>query len=336
MNYHKLFGLLLFSIVLILFGSNTSNKEKLRNSTSEDFGPEKTSEFHFFLRNSRNNQPIVDYMIYITEPGTGILVTSAKTIPSGKTKIDGLIHGREYLIKVAPIGENSKSGGDSVGQPYIHDSTGEIFLLEIYIERKANHIDVPTVLQYPELPNGCEITSLTAILNSYGMDVSKTIMADRYLPKSVFSTEGGKTFGPNPHIAYAGNPRSLNGGWYAFATPIVKAAEDVITSNKMVLNAENVSGSTREEILSYIDQSIPVIVWVTRDLSPPIKRGGWYIEGTSKFHSSYTNLHTVVLKGWADGKVHLMNPIKGQQIISEDEFFNSYEALGSQAVIIKK
>ncbi|WP_233260501.1 C39 family peptidase [Paenisporosarcina sp. OV554] len=286
--------------------------------------------------NSRNGQPIPNYKIYILDSQTGDLVTSAKFNNSGETKIDGLIPGKEYIIKTAYIDDSGQSIENKEEKSYIHESTDTFFGVETYIERKVNYIDVPVVMQYPELPNGCEITSLTAILNSYGIDVSKTIMADRYLPKVAFSTQDGKRFGPNPHIAFAGNPRDLNGGWYVFANPIVKAAEDVIAANKKDLYAENVSGSTREEILSYIDQNIPVVMWVTLDLSPPIKRGGWYIEGTNEFHSSFTNLHAVVLDGWEDGKVHIMNPLKGRVSHSEDVFFDSYEALGSQAVIVKK
>lgn len=64
--------------------------------------------------------------------------------------------------------------------------------------------------------------------------------------------------------------------------------------------------------------------------------GGWYIEGKNEFHSSFTNLHAVVLNGWEKGKVHIMNPLEGQHTVSEDVFFDSYEAVGSHAVIVKK
>lgn len=93
--------------------------------------------------------------------------------------------------------------------PYYQSSEGDTFTLEvsqdsqdIIIENKMHeyikqvhqtedgdiiidevYIDVPTVMQNPELPNGCEITSLTAVLNSKGYKVEKTEMADIYLPK---------------------------------------------------------------------------------------------------------------------------------------------------------
>lgn len=343
--HHKSYSLfLLFSISFLLIGCNGSSSENLENIISKDFGPEKVFGFkdevimttgNFLLKNDIDGQPISNYMIYLVDNKTGGLVASTKSNPSGNTVIDGLINGKEYIIKVAPMATSWASISNKEGKSYIHDSTNTFFQIETQIERNANHIDVPTVMQYPELPNGCEITSLTAVLNYYGINVSKTTMADVYLPQVAFSFQNGKRNGPNPHTAFAGNPRDLRGGWYVYANPIVRAAKDVFVSFEIDLKAENVSGSTREEILSYIDQDIPVIVWVTIDLSPPIKRGGWYIEGTNEFHESFTNLHVVVLEGWEDGKLHIMNPLKGQEIISEDVFFDSYEALGSQAVIIK-
>jgi len=335
--------LLLISIPFIISASNTINSEELnrRVSPDRDFTSVKGDENHtkfkdFWLLNSRNGQPFSIYMIYILDKKTGDLVTSAKSIRSGEAQIEGLIHGNEYIIKSAVLDEGGTYNNIKEEIPYIHDSTENAFVVETYIERNASYIDVPIVKQNPELPNGCEITALTSILNYYGMNVSKTTMADNYLTKVALSTQKGKKVGPNPHIAYAGNPRDLKGGWYVFAAPIVDAAQKSIAANKMDLTVENVSGSTREEILSYIDQSIPVVVWVTLDLSPPVKRGGWYIERKNEFHSSYTNLHAVVLNGWKNGKVHIMNPLKGHQSVSEEAFFDSYEALGSLAVIIKK
>jgi len=336
---------LIFSIAILLAGCTDNPFLKENNALSEpgDSNSQKASKTenlptsrNFMLLNSRNRQPVSNYKIEIVDKMTGNLVTSANSNPSGETKIEGLINGKEYIIKVLIMEESGTFNPIKEEKPYIHDSKNDIFLIETYIERSTNYIDIPTVMQYPELPNGCEIVALTAILNHYGMEVSKTTMADKYLPKTPFSIRDGKRVGPNPHIAYAGNPRELKGGWYVFASPIVEAANGAIAANKMDLSPENVSGSTREELLSYIDQNIPVVVWVTLDLSPPIKRGGWYIEGKNEFHSSFTNLHAVVLNGWEKGKVHIMNPLEGQHTVSEDVFFDSYEAVGSHAVIVKK
>ncbi|WP_217587832.1 C39 family peptidase [Lentibacillus saliphilus] len=203
-------------------------------------------------------------------------------------------------------------------------------------EGKPIVMKVPLVMQNPELPNGCEITSLTAVLNYYGIDVSKLTMADSYLNQTEFTYQDGRRYGPDPHKAYAGNPRQEVGGWYVFAEPIVEAAHTIIEEENEMLTAINKSGATKEELLSFVKQEIPSVIWVTLDLSPPMKKGGWYMNETNDFHESYTNLHAVVLTGWEDGRVHVMNPLEGQVIYDENAFFKSYDQLGRHAVIVKK
>ena len=48
-------------------------------------------------------------------------------------------------------------------------------------------LDVSPVLQLPEMPNGCETSSLTALLNYYGYPVTKEELASEYLPYEYFT-----------------------------------------------------------------------------------------------------------------------------------------------------
>jgi uncharacterized protein YvpB len=198
------------------------------------------------------------------------------------------------------------------------------------------YIPVNTLLQDPELPNGCEIVSLTAILNYYGYNVSKMAMADNYLPKQDFSWTQGKRIGPNPYKMYAGNPRSKASGWYSFAPPIVEAANNYIATQENKMKATNISGSSKEQIISYLDQGIPIVIWVTLDLSVPNLNSHWYLSDTGEYYKAYTNLHVVVLNGYKDGVVHVMNPLKGQVEYNMDAFFKSYEGMGKHALILEK
>ncbi|AQQ55290.1 C39 family peptidase [Planococcus lenghuensis] len=329
--------ILLFSISFFAIGYFSKHV----NVTSDNFTLEtltwrqsQTAESPriFIVTNARNGHPLSDYTIQVLDKRKDSLVASAKSGESGQMKAKGLINGKAYQIKITSPDAISPAFEKEI--TYIHETTSVSFPIEIDIERKANHLNVPTVFQKPELPNGCEITALTALLNYHGIEVSKTTMADDYLPQESLDYHKNVKTGPNPYQAYAGNPRNSD-GWYVFADPIVKAANSIIAVKGKGLRAENVSESTREEILSYIDQDIPVAVWVTLDLSPPVTRGGWYIKETNEFHPSFINLHTVVLDGWEDGKVYVMDPLKGRISYPEDVFFESYKALGSQAVIIK-
>lgn len=208
-----------------------------------------------------------------------------------------------------------------------------------YVVIEANAVShqqslaVPVVKQNPQLPHGCEITSLTAVLNYYGADVDKMTMMKNYLPKEQFKMINGKKYGPDPNVSYAGDPSDAQ-GTYSFAAPIVKAAENYIVQSKMDLVAKNISGSTVDEIELHLELGIPVITWVTLDLSNPKTNGGWTITGTNTFHPMYTNLHAVVLVGIDGYNVEVMDPLKGIVQLNKQQFFDSYKALGEQAVVV--
>lgn len=333
--------ILLFALSFFIMGFSpsslgTSLKKIMADGFVLESSQQNDSAGKFLLTNSRNGQPLENYLLYIIDTSTSTLVAAVKSDEAGEMKAEELLDGTEYRLRILPAGESSGAIQVATETAYVHSPGSLPVAIETYVERVAVHIGVPTVLQDPELPNGCEITTLTSALNYHGLKVSKTTMADDYLPKITFKNQDGKRIGPDPHQAYAGDPRKSSGGWYVFAGPIVEAAKGIIDTKSSRLITENVSGSSREEILSYTDQKIPVIVWVTLDLSPPVTSGGWTIGGTNQFHSSFSNLHSVVLDGWEDGKVYVMDPLKGPVSYSEDAFFDSYEAMGSQAVLVRR
>lgn len=197
------------------------------------------------------------------------------------------------------------------------------------------YITVPPVLQLPELPHGCEITSATAVLHALGYGVSKTTMADRYLPKEPFVIKNKKRYGADPYKAYAGNPHSQTGGFFTYAPPVVQAVNDFLADNEGAERAYDRSGSTKEEILAEIHRGVPVVMWVTLDLTKPILNYSWYFHGTDTRFVAPTNLHAVVLMGYDGDRVHVMNPLKGEVTYTLDAFFESYVDLGSHALIIE-
>ncbi|WP_341201346.1 C39 family peptidase [Planomicrobium okeanokoites] len=335
-RFGAFFALSFFIVGFSPSSLGTSFKKIMADGFAIESPEQNVSSETFLLTNSRNGQPLENYLLYIIDTSTSTLVDVIKSDEPGEMKADALVDGKEYRIRI--VRADTDSGAVKLAEEtmYLHQPDDLPTTIETYVEREATHINVPILMQDPELPNGCEITTLTSALNHYRLKVSKTTMADDYLPKSSFTFKNGKRFGPDPHQAYAGDPRKANGGWYVFAEPIVEAAKGIIDSKSSRLIAENVSGSTKEEILSYTDRNIPVIVWVTLDLSPPVTSGGWYIEETGDFHPSYSNLHSVVLDGWEDGNVYVMDPLKGRVSYPEKMFFDSYQAMGSQAVIVRR
>ena len=242
-----------------------------------------------------------------------------------------VVHNNQEALSLVGLANKGMSKLDS---SLLLGTFGSEILHDVNVEEA--YIPIKTLMQKPELPNGCEIVSLTAVLNYYGYDVSKTTMADNYLPKQAFSWKNGKRYGPDPYKAYAGNPRSATSGWYSFAPPIVQAADNYMDTQQNKMKAQDISGSSQQEILTYLNKGAPVVIWVTLDLSKPSLKGQWYLSDTGKSYKAYTNLHAVVLKGYKDGIVSVMNPLKGQVTHKLNAFFKSYEELGKHAMVLTK
>jgi len=295
-----------------------------------------------------NEMPIKGSKFSITSVETGELVDTLITDQNGEASSVLLDYDSVYeirLIEQNPYYEISEENAFAIEinqenhqviieskmkghiKHALRAENGDIVIDEVYI-------DVPTVMQNPELPNGCEITSLTAVLNYKGYDVEKTKMADEYLPKEAFYVKDGKLYGANPYVSYAGNPREKN-GFFSYAPPIVEAANLYLDSVEGEEKPIDISGSTRDEIIEYLNQGIPVVIWVTLDLSKPKLNYSWYLMDTGEKKDMPINLHCVVLNGYAGDNVHVMNPLKGQVVYNADAFFQSYLELGSHAMILK-
>ena len=79
------------------------------------------------------------------------------------------------------------------------------------------------MLQNPELPNGCEVTSLAMALAAAGYPADKTALFTGYMPSEPFAVLDGVRYGPDPETAYAGDAASARGGWYCFEGPVIEA-----------------------------------------------------------------------------------------------------------------
>ncbi|MEA0556015.1 C39 family peptidase [Lysinibacillus irui] len=282
--------------------------------------------------------PIPNLYLTITDVQTGDVVEEAIGSEEGEAIFSKLKAGREYAIAATTLENSEANVGYTTIENFTYDTTKPYYRLQTHFSRDEQELDVPVVMQNPELPHGCEITSLTAVLNYFGMNVTKLEMADHYLPKQEIRTVGGKRFGPNPNVAFAGNPRDKAHGMYVFAAPIVKAAEAVIANKQENLRVTNMSQASQADILELVREGVPVVTWVTLDLSKPKQKAerGWIYEGESTSRDAFMNLHAVVLTGHLGDKVVVMDPLKGYVTYNVDQFFNSYRELGKQAVAVHK
>lgn len=194
---------------------------------------------------------------------------------------------------------------------------------------------VEIIYQNPELPNGCEITSLAMALAGTGCPADKLTLYRDYLPKADFSYTGEQRFGPNPEKWYAGDARDPAGGWYCFEGPIIQAANGWLDHCGSALRARSATGLSETELDRCARQAVPLIAWVTLGYAAPQhSRFTWLLEDGTDYRP-YSNVHCVVLTGEADGQYRVADPISGFTWVDKDLFWDSFSAMGCRAVIIR-
>lgn len=186
-------------------------------------------------------------------------------------------------------------------------------------------------LQNPELPNGCEVTSLAMVLTSVGFPLDKLELYG-YLPRQEFSYNGDTRMGPDPEEWYVGDAASASGGWYCFEGPILQAGGDWMESHgggRMI----SLTGISQEQLEQLVREEVPVVVWVTQEYASPAFREDFsWVLPNGENYVPYDNLHCVVLAGMEGDDYRIADPIRGWQNVSRDAFWESFDAMGRRAV----
>ena len=191
------------------------------------------------------------------------------------------------------------------------------------IENYYKMEDFEWLSQNPELPTGCEITSLTSVLNYYGINVKKETMADDYLKKG----DGGY------YKMFLGNPRDA-GSFGCMAQPIVDAANLYFKKNNVSMKTSNVSGVTFDKILEYVSQGVPMIVWNTMGMAPAYESQTLTLDGRE--YTWIAPEHCVVVVGYDldNNEVYVADPMAGMVTRNLKTFEERYDSLKRQAVYV--
>lgn len=156
-------------------------------------------------------------------------------------------------------------------------------------------LNVPIVAQLPELPTGCEATSVTMLLNYAGIDISKFEVVD-LMPYSA----------DNPDEGFVGDPYSFN-GWTiypgAFSELIMTKAGSFV----------NLTGPDLDAIRAKLTQGRPVVCWMSLH--------GFYV-------------HAVTVTGYDASYFYFNDPwtVEKDAALSIDEFAWAWEDQGFRAL----
>ncbi len=200
---------------------------------------------------------------------------------------------------------------------------------------------INSILQNPELPNGCEVTALAIVLNSMGYMIDKSTLSDYYLPQFPFymANVNGEEVraGGDPSLFYAGSPKSRSNAYYCFAGPVVSAANTFLNERGSAAIATDITGAGEEELINQLDMGNPVIAWGTLSMGDAFTfaPNAWIInEETGEKHIPFLNLHCVVLTGYDEDFFYLADPIRGNVVYKRSTFMNAYNQIGRRAAVI--
>ncbi|MGA9226994.1 MAG: SH3 domain-containing protein [Mesobacillus sp.] len=192
-----------------------------------------------------------------------------------------------------------------------------------------NKMNIPVIAQRPELPSGCEVTSLAMALRYYGVNVDKTVLA-KQMPydstKLVRNADGSIKVWGDPNVGFVGTP--FGNGYTINPVPLKKVL-DQYRPGGIALTGKNFS-----EIERYISQGKPVLVWFTINYEMP-KAREWKTPAGKTINAARP-LHNVVITGTDANYVYFNDSeaVKKDVKIPKAKFINIYNAMGKRALVV--
>lgn len=190
-------------------------------------------------------------------------------------------------------------------------------------------IGVYPLAQYPDFPTGCEVTSMTMVLNYEGFDVTIGELADKYLKKGIPASASYREI-------FWGDPRSSE-AFGCFAPVLVNAANKYLKDQKSDKRAIDLTGTKFEDLYEELRYGYPVIVWGSMYIDQDIiEIGSWEIDGEEVTWPG--NEHCMVLTGFnlEDDTVRVCDPLRGIMIYDRSSFEYHYNEMECQAIVIRQ
>lgn len=194
--------------------------------------------------------------------------------------------------------------------------------------KQEQKLNVPLENQMPDLPNGCEVTSLSMLMNYYGIKVSKNELAETIQHVDSF-TDGGKYRG-NPHQGFVGHMTIANAGWCVYNEPLYNVAR------KYTSHIENITGSDFLSLLKLVSTGHPVMIITTTTFNKVNNMQTWDTN-TGKVNVTPSS-HACVITGYSKPKkvVYVNTPYGYKnQPVNWKNLQASYNQQGRQALYIR-
>lgn len=198
--------------------------------------------------------------------------------------------------------------------------------------RNSVRLNAPVIGQHPELPRGCEVTSLAMLLQYFNVDVTKMELADKVTKdKTPFKkTEEGIYFG-NPAKGFVGDMYSFSTpGLGVYHEPIAKLAREYLGDD-----IKDFSGGSFYEILQHLNQNRPVWI-ITNSTYKQLSNDQFETWQTEDGPIRITRKeHSVLVTGYDEEYIYFNDPIRADiRKAPIKGFKEAWVQMGKQAITV--
>lgn len=192
-------------------------------------------------------------------------------------------------------------------------------------------LNAPMIEQLPELPRGCEVTSLSMLLAYHGIPVDKMELAKEIKKNSTVykETKHGEHFG-DPNTGFVGDMYDFsNPGYGVYHRPVAELASKY--SNKPV---NDMTGKDFSSVMEALNDRRPVwvIINATYKKLPKNQFTTWHTENGS-IHITMKE-HSVLVTGYDESYIYFNDPLNKREKAPIKDFIDAWEQMGKQAITL--
>lgn len=188
--------------------------------------------------------------------------------------------------------------------------------------------DVPTILQYPNYPTGCESVAITILLNYHGYDVSVDDVISKLKLGEKPYLEENIWYGGNPELEFIGSPYDIE-SYGVYEKTIYDVA--ITYNNNFVMG----TGKSLSSLLEIVKKGNPVMVWISYNLAVPYISSSWIYKPTMEKIEWKSGEHAVVIIGYNSKQVIVSDPSTGTiKYFNRNTFESRYNYFGKKNIYL--
>lgn len=196
-------------------------------------------------------------------------------------------------------------------------------------KKRSHLLDAPIIRQFPELPAGCEITSLAMLLQYAGINKSKLDLVPEMKKDDtsiVWGSNGSIAFWGHPNNGFVGDITGKSKAFGIYHEALFELLQTYIPTSMDMTNMEF------EEVERQISAGYPVIAWTTINFQIPQKWVTW--DSPNGVIETTFMEHAVLLVGYDEQFVYVNDPWTGKKNVKIDkkQFIDSWKVMGKQAL----